>query len=164
MPSKLYSTTTWCSCKKETFFKAWNCIGVMQIPSHLSVSEVWLRWISSSSSMFVRLRNPTLLKIKKSSVFVCVKIKTIYTICMRQGYICDRVRNRKNHFETFLTLKEELQDKSGKFKWKQKQNTCHLLGSVTFLWIFPLLIFLVQLVGRQEIPIITAKYLLIYKK
>ena len=108
MPSKLYSTTTWCSCKKETFFKAWNCIGVMQIPSHLSVSEVWLRWISSSS-MFVRLRNPTLLKIK-SSVFVCVKIKTIYTICMRQGYICDRVRNRKNHFETFLILKEELQE------------------------------------------------------
>ena len=84
MPSKLYSTTTWCSCKKETFFKAWNCIGVMQIPSHLSVSEVWLRWISSSS-MFVRLRNPTFLKIKKNLQSVQSKSK-LFT-----QYVCARV-------------------------------------------------------------------------
>ena len=39
---------------------------------------------------------------------------------MRQGYICDRVRNRKNHFETFLTLKEEPQEWEIQMKTKTK--------------------------------------------
>ena len=97
--------------------------------------------------MFVRLRNPTLLKIKKKSSVSSVKIKTIYTICMRQGYICDRVRNRKNHFETFLILKEELQEWEIQMKTKTKHMS--LAGKCNISLNFPSLNTIPCSIGRK---------------
>ena len=64
--------------------------------------------------------------------------------------IYDRVWNRKNYFEicAFLNFKWRTW-RAGKFKWKQKQTT-RILGSVTILWNYLLLIFLIQLAERPE--------------